>query len=92
MGLPRPAAPTARPTCTPPNESFGKGIKKESALLVQVRLQGIAAGHLVKEHGCGQKGQVAPEHLRAFMDLMVEGVQGVVSKGEVDGDGETPRE
>ena len=52
------------------------------------RLQDIAAGHLVKEQGCGQKGQGVPEHLWAFMDsdLMEEGV----SKGGADGDGETP--
>ena len=54
------------------------------------RLQDIAAlaDHLVKEQGCGQKGQGAPEHLLvwAFMDLMEEGV----SKGAADGDGKTP--
>ena len=50
------------------------------------RLQEIAADHLVKEQGCGQKGQGAPEHLWAFMDLMEEGVSG----GTVGGGGETP--
>ena len=49
-------------------------------------LQDIVADHLVKEQGCGQKGKGAPEHLWAFVDLMEEGV----SKGEADGDGETP--
>ena len=51
------------------------------------RLQDIVADHLVKEQGYGQKGQGAPEHLWAFMDLMEEGV---VSKETVDGEGETP--
>ena len=44
----------------------------------------MAADHLVTEQGCGQKGQGAPEHLWAFIDLMEEGMVG----GEVDG--ETP--
>ena len=48
------------------------------------RLQMMAADHLVTEQGCGQKGQGAPEHLWAFIDLMEEGMGG----GEVDG--ETP--
>ena len=44
----------------------------------------MAADHLVTEQGCVQKGQGAPEHLWAFIVLIVEGMVG----GEVDG--ETP--
>ena len=40
------------------------------------RLQTMAADHLVTEQGCGQKGQGAPEHLWAFIDLMEEGMVG----------------
>ena len=40
------------------------------------RPHGVAADHLVKEQGCGQKGQGAPEHLWAFMDLIEEVMRG----------------
>ena len=40
------------------------------------RLQTMAADHLVTEQGCGQKGQGAPAHLWAFIDLMEEGMVG----------------
>ena len=39
------------------------------------RLQDMVARHMVKEQGCGQKGQGAPEHLWAFMNLVEEGME-----------------
>ena len=43
---------------------------------------------MVKEQGCGQKGQGAPEHLWAFMDLIEEGMEGIPAAG--DGAGAQP--
>ena len=43
---------------------------------------------MVKEQGCGQKGQGGPEHLWAFMDLVEEGMEGAPAEG--DGAGAQP--
>ena len=42
----------------------------------------MAADHLATEQGCGQKGQGAPEHLWAFIDLVEEGMVGGRLKGK----------
>ena len=46
------------------------------------RLQKVAAPHLVKEQGCGRKGQGAPQHLWAFMAQMESCFEGDVPDGE----------
>ena len=45
-------------------------------------LQDMVARHMVKERGCGQKGQGGPEHLWAFMDLVEEGMEGAPAEGD----------
>ena len=42
----------------------------------------VAAPHLVKEQGCGRKGQGAPEHLWAFMAQLEACFEGDVPDGE----------
>ena len=68
-------------TCTRPWAGHG---------LVGYRTLGLNTCNVVKEQGCGRKGQGAPAQLWAFLNLVEEGMEGAQAEGGGAGLGAQP--